>query len=191
MFAKVFSQIFDSSISEDYNCRRMFIDLLILADPTGAVDMTHEAIARRTNVPIAEVIKYISELCKPDAVSRSQLSEGRRLIPLDSNRGWGWQIVNYSHYRKLKDEEARRSYFRDAQRKHRAKKKEPKKKVQVQEEEEEGVNNCQSLSNAVKPMSLTVQSKFNDWMDLRRGMRNKPKNWYRLFTAQALWLQKF
>ena len=45
MFAKVFGQIFDSSIAEDYNCRRMFMDLLVLADSTGAVDMTPEAIS--------------------------------------------------------------------------------------------------------------------------------------------------
>jgi antitoxin component of RelBE/YafQ-DinJ toxin-antitoxin module len=123
VFAKVFGQIFDSSIAEDYNCRRMFMDLLVLADPTGAVDMTLEAIARRTNVPIEEVRKYISELSSPDPASRSQVEQGKRLTPLDSNRDWGWQIVNYQHYRKLKDQEALRSYFRDAQRKHRAKQK--------------------------------------------------------------------
>jgi hypothetical protein len=122
MFAKVFGQIFDSSIAEDYNCRRMFIDLLVLADSSGAVDMTLEAIARRTNVPIEEVEKYIKELCQPDRKSRSKLHEGKRLIPLDCARDWGWKIVNYVHYRKIRDEEARRTYFRDAQRDYRKKK---------------------------------------------------------------------
>jgi len=123
MFARVFGQIFDSSIAEDYNCRRMFMDLLILADRTGAVDMTHEAIARRTNVPLEQVRRYIAELCQPDPTSRSKREEGKRLVPLDSQRDWGWQIVNYQHYRVLKDEEARRSYFRDAQRKYRRRRK--------------------------------------------------------------------
>lgn len=122
MFAKVFGQIFDSSIAEDYNCRRMFIDLLVLADSTGAVDMTIEAISRRTNVPIKEVEKYIKDLCQPDAKSRSDLHEGKRLIPLDEHRDWGWMIVNYRHYRQIKDEEARRTYFRTAQREYRKKK---------------------------------------------------------------------
>lgn len=122
MFAKVFGQIFDSSIAEDYNCRRMFMDLLVLADSTGAVDMTVEAISRRTNVPIEEVQKYIKELCQPDAKSRSDLHEGKRLIPLDDRRDWGWMIVNYRHYRQIKDEEARRAYFRTAQREYRKKK---------------------------------------------------------------------
>lgn len=119
MFAKVFGQIFDSSIAEDYNCRRMFMDLLVLADSDGVVDMTHEAISRRTNVPIEEVQKYITELGQPDTTSRSKLHEGRRIVTIDSQRGWGWQIVNYAHYRKIRDEESRRSYFRDAKRKQR------------------------------------------------------------------------
>ncbi len=119
MFAKVFGQIFDSSIAEDYNCRRMFMDLLVLADSDGVVDMTPEAIARRINVPYTEVIKYIAELSQPDPASRSKMHEGRRIIPLDAERGWGWQIVNYRHYRTIRDEEARRSYFRDQKRKQR------------------------------------------------------------------------
>ncbi len=119
MFAKVFEQIFDSSIAEDYNCRRMFMDLLVLADSTGAVDMTLEAISRRTNVPIEEVAKYIKELCEPDAKSRSKMHEGKRLVPLDDQRDWGWLIVNYRHYRQIKDEEARRTYFRNKQREYR------------------------------------------------------------------------
>src|SRR5882672_10797967 len=138
MFAKVFEQIYDSSIAEDYNCRRMFMDLLVLADPTVCVDMTLEAIARRTNVPFAEVVKYVTQLCEPDQKSRSKLEEGKRLVPLDKHRDWGWKIVNYQHYRRIKDEEARRSYFRDAKRKDRAK----KKKAEVQEEVEEGVKGC-------------------------------------------------
>lgn len=119
MFAKVFEQIFDSTVAQDYEVRHMFIDLLILADPTGAVDMTPDAIARRTNVPQETVERCIKELCQPDVKSRSPLEEGKRLVPLDSRRDWGWKIVNYQHYRKIRDQEARRSYFRDYQRKRR------------------------------------------------------------------------
>ncbi len=179
MFAKVFGQIFDSSIAEDYNCRRMFMDLLVLADPTGAVDMTHEAISRRTNVPEDEVRKYIGQLCQPDAKSRSKMEDGKRLVPLDKNRDWGWQIVNYQHYRRLKDEEARRSYFRDAQRKARA-----KKKKEVQEEVEEGVKVCSTLSKSVK-------DKFKEWMQVRQGMGKKPKSWDKMFAEQSKWLKQF
>src|SRR5258707_12754898 len=183
MFAKVFEQIYDSSIAEDYNCRRMFMDLLVLADPNGAVDMTHEAIARRPNVPFDEVVRYVTLLCQPDPKSRSKMEEGKRLVPLDKNRDWGWKIVNYQHYRKLKDEESRRSYFRDAQRKSRA-----KKKKQVQEEVEEGEDTRSILLNGVKPLSKTVATKFNEWMLYRRGIGRAPKDWKSFFSKQVTWL---
>lgn len=97
------------------------MDLLVLADSDGVVDMTQEAISRRTNVPIDQVVRYIDELQKPDPLSRSKIKEGRRLTPIDPARGWGWRITNYHHYRRIRDEEARRSYFRDAKRKQRSK----------------------------------------------------------------------
>ena len=133
------------------------MDLLVLADETGAVDMTLEAIARRTNVPINEVKNYIDQLCQPDSKSRSQVEEGKRLMPLDSNRDWGWQIVNYHHYRKLRDQETMRLYFRDAQRKYRAKRKESKEKQEVQEEEEGRGQNLLNDVKTVKKSSKTRQ----------------------------------
>lgn len=119
MYAKIFTQIFDSSIAEDYKVRHVFEDLLKLADRDGVLDMTLEAIARRTNVPLEEVRHGVDELCKPDERSRSKEEEGRRLVLLDPERGWGWRIVNYHHYRALRDEEARREYFRQAKRRQR------------------------------------------------------------------------
>jgi len=164
MFAKVFGQIFDSSIAEDYNCRRMFMDLLVLADPTGAVDMTHEAIARRTNVPIEQVRRYIAELCQPDKTSRSKLHEGKRLLPLDSARDWGWQIVNYEHYRTIRDEEARRTYFRDYQRQYRKE----KKKKKLKSVKDKSLTKFNSVENA----SSSSSSKNSKEGDLKR----KPKS---------------
>lgn len=120
VFAKIFSQIFDSSISGDYVVRHIFMDLLVLADRDGVVDMTLDAISRRTNVPEEIVSHAICELMKPDTKSRSDNEEGRRIVPLDSHRDWGWQIVNFQHYRNIRDEESRRAYFRDKKREYRA-----------------------------------------------------------------------
>lgn len=122
MYAKIFTQIFDSSIAENYEVRHVFEDLLKLADKDGVVDMTTEAISRRTNVPLEKVRFGIEQLSQPDKSSRSKEQDGRRLIPLDSRRNWGWIIVNYGHYRALQDEETRKKYFRDAKRKQREKK---------------------------------------------------------------------
>ncbi len=72
MFAKVFEQIFTSSISRNHVVRHVFMDLLVLADRDGNVDMTLDAIARVTNVPLETVTYAVGELAKPDEDSRSE-----------------------------------------------------------------------------------------------------------------------
>ena len=192
MFAKVFERIYDSSIAEDYNCRRMFMDLLVLADQTGAVDMTVEAIARRTNVPLEQVRRYVNELCQPDVNSRSQLEEGKRLVPLDSARDWGWQIVNYGHYRSIRDQEVRRSYFRDYQRKRRRKLKNVKyKKVNVVNTVENAASASASAYEIGGELREGVRAKFVEWTKVRRDMGHAPKDWDKMFRAQVRWLKKF
>lgn len=127
VFAKIFAQIFDSSIAGDYVVRHIFMDLLVLADRDGVVDMTPDAISRRTNVPEDMVLHALAELMKPDHKSRSPLESGSRIVPLDSHRDWGWQIVNFDHYRAIRDEESRKTYFRDYKREYRQTKKSTKR----------------------------------------------------------------
>lgn len=122
MYAKIFSQIFDSSLADDYQTRHVFMDLLVLADKDGFVDMTAEAIARRTNVPVNIVNESLCKLCKQDVNSRSHEQEGARLIAIDPERNWGWQIVNFQHYHQIRNEDARREYMRDYMRKRREQK---------------------------------------------------------------------
>jgi hypothetical protein len=136
MFAKVYSQIFASSIAENYTTRHVFMDLLVLADSEGVVDMTASAISRTTNVPLDVVRKAIQELSEPDEASRSPEEEGRRIALIDSHRDWGWRIINYDHYRQLRDEEGRRAYHRDYMRKKRR---------------EAGVKPREGLLSSVKP----------------------------------------
>lgn len=97
----------------------MFMDMLILADADGVVDMTYDAIARRLNMIPERVVLLISELMEPDPASRSPKLNGQRLALLDSHREWGWRIVNFQHYRELRDEEGRKAYFRDYMRERR------------------------------------------------------------------------
>lgn len=121
MYAKVFTSILDSSINSNYQVRHVFEDFLKLADPDGVVDMTPEAIARRTNVPLDIVLFGIAELEKPDPSSRNMVEEGRRLIRLDPHRTWGWQIVNYKHYRAITSEVQKRELTRQRVARHRNK----------------------------------------------------------------------
>jgi hypothetical protein len=108
VFAKIFNQIYDSSIVENPETRFTFMDFLILADINGVVDMTHEAIARRTNRPIEIVRKTILELEGADPYSRTRDAGGARIYRLDDHRDWGWGIVNYNYYRALASQEQRR-----------------------------------------------------------------------------------
>ena len=112
MFAKVFRQIFASSIVERPEVRFTFMDLLILADSGGVVDMTHEAIARWTNRPIEVIRETIAELERPDPKSRTPEDEGRRIVRLDEHRDWGWLIVNYEKFRMISSEEQRKEKTR-------------------------------------------------------------------------------
>lgn len=110
MFAKVFHQIFDSSIAEHPQTRFTFTDLLILADGRGRVDMTHDAIARRTNRPIEIIRATITELEGPDPNSRDPKDNGVRIKRLDEHRDWGWQIVNFWKYRSIGNQDERKEY---------------------------------------------------------------------------------
>ncbi|MBE0539787.1 MAG: hypothetical protein IH623_00160 [Verrucomicrobia bacterium] len=123
MYAKVFAQIFDSSIAEDWQVRHVFTDLLTLADVNGVVDMTREAIARRTNTPLEIVERGIAELAKPDTKSRNAAHQGRRIVRLDKHRDWGWLIVNHAHYRAVASEDQRRAKTAERVRRFKAKRK--------------------------------------------------------------------
>lgn len=113
MYVKLFEQILSSSIAENYKTRLVFEDMLLLADKNGIVDMTHEALARRTNVPIGIIKVAIIELEQPDPRSRRADQEGRRIIRIDDHRDWGWHIVNFEYYRNIKDDHDRTAYMRE------------------------------------------------------------------------------
>lgn len=99
MYAKVFRQIFESSIAENPELRFTFMDLIVLADSDGIVDITHEAISRITNRPLDVIKRTIAELEGPDPKSRTPDHNGARLKRLDDHRDWGWLIINFDKFR--------------------------------------------------------------------------------------------
>jgi len=120
MYAKVFSQIFNSSIADDYKVRHVFQDLLVLCDQFGVVDMTPQSISAQTRVPLKMVMAALTKLQSPDPRSRSPDEDGRRLVLLDSHRDWGWRIVNYAKYRAIRNGFDKRAYMCEYMRKSRA-----------------------------------------------------------------------
>jgi len=121
MFVKLFQQILDSSIADDRRLRHFFTDLLLCADSTGLVMMTHGAIARRIGASLEEVEWGLNALMQPDPHSKTPDNEGRRIEPVDGT-GYGWKILNYEHYRAVKDAEQMRDTTRERVRRFRAKK---------------------------------------------------------------------
>jgi len=97
------------------------MDMLVLADSDGVVDMTHEAIARVTNVPLDWVKRSIHVLESPDPKSRTPDNSGARIARLDEHREWGWVILNYDRFREIATEEQRRVRTRERVRRHREK----------------------------------------------------------------------
>lgn len=115
MYAKVFPSMFDGTLVSKgpWQALVTFQQMLILCDKEGVVDMTADTMHRRTSIPLEIFTVGIPALEAPDPDSRSQLLEGRRIVRLDPARSWGWQIVNYEHYRGLRNAEERREYHRD------------------------------------------------------------------------------
>lgn len=171
MFAKVFSQILDSSLAEDYQTRHVFEDMLKLCDVNGVVDMTHEAIARRTNVPLEIITHAITDLEKPDSRSRNPAHDGRRIVRLDEHRDWGWLILNYEYYRKIASEEQRREKTLARVQKHRAK----------------GVTLRNACNADVTPVNAGNAMQMNKQMDSKEKLNGlRPKVFNKRLTPEQL-----
>jgi hypothetical protein len=122
MYGKLFSSMYDGTLATrgPWEALVTFQQLVILADRRGHVDMTTEAIFRRTTIPIEVIRVGIAALEKPDPESRTPNEEGRRIVRLSDTRPWGWRIVNHDHYRRIRSQDERREYMRQYQRQRRA-----------------------------------------------------------------------
>ena len=100
MYGKIFEQIYDSTLREDPIIRLVFMDMIVLADKDGIVDITQEALSARTNIKTDDIYRAIEKLSQKDPRSRSKKDDGARIKLLDDHRDWGWEIVNYEHYLK-------------------------------------------------------------------------------------------
>jgi len=98
----------------------VFINLLVNADKEGFVDRHWRTIVDETGLPENKVKEVLKKLESPDAESRTPEQEGRRIVRIDPDRTWGWQIVNHKYYRELQSEAERREYMRDYMEKRRS-----------------------------------------------------------------------
>jgi hypothetical protein len=73
--------------------------VLSLTDSRGVVDVTPAYIASVTGLGIEDVVACMARFCEPDPYSRTTEHDGRRLELVDSDRAWGWRVVNHGKYR--------------------------------------------------------------------------------------------
>lgn len=162
MYAKVFESIFNSSLADDYELRHFFMDLLVLADMNGLVDMTPGAIAGRTRIPIEKVTDMLRRLELPDAESRNSEHSGKRIERIDEHRSWGWYIVNFAFYHTLAKARDLRERGRERMERHRTK---------VKNTEAVDVEACNATSQKVAlPYACTVVSSVLD-REIPKGER--------------------
>ena len=110
MYGKIFESMYEGSLYGHFEAIVTFQALIVFADEHGVVDMTPQALAGHTSYPLDLVEKGLAELAEPDPISRSKLEDGRRIIPLDPTRTWGWIIVNYGHYCQMTSRKERAEY---------------------------------------------------------------------------------
>jgi hypothetical protein len=73
--------------------------LLSLVDQHGTINKNPQLIANAVGVPLEQLLACINDFMSPDPGSQSQEKEGRRLELIDTNRDWGWRVINSGKYR--------------------------------------------------------------------------------------------
>ena len=123
MYGKIFASMYDGTLATrgPWQALVTFQQMIVLAEFDGTVDMTPEALSRRTTIPLDIITIGLAALEAPDDQSRSDNENGRRIVRLDPDRPWGWRIVNHAHYRAIRTAEERREYMRQYQRQRRSK----------------------------------------------------------------------
>jgi hypothetical protein len=120
LYGKIFDSIYEGTLYGQWEALVTFQQMIVLCDADGMIDMTPQAIAARTSIPLKIIQKGIKVLEAPDQFSRTPDEEGRRLELIDAHRPWGWHIVNHEKYMRMQDADMIRAQTRERVRKHRA-----------------------------------------------------------------------
>jgi hypothetical protein len=108
MYGKIFASMFDGSLYGNWKAIVTFQQMIILCNQDGVVDMTPQALAARTSIPLDIIQEGLAVLEAPDKYSRSREHDGRRIERLDDDRPWGWRLINYRKYRLMVSAEEKR-----------------------------------------------------------------------------------
>lgn len=121
-YVKLFGSITASTIwQEPAATRLVWITLLAMSDKSGCVYASVPGLAHIANVSLQDTEAALTTLLSPDNYSRTKVSEGRRIEPIDG----GWQLINHAKFRAMRSAEERREYMREYMRDKRARESEP------------------------------------------------------------------
>jgi 5-methylcytosine-specific restriction endonuclease McrA len=168
VYGKVFASIFDGSLYGHFEATAVMMALIALADKNGVVDMTPKALAARTGFPADVVERGLAELSKPDPDSRSHECEGRRIVPIDPERSWGWRLVNHGKYRGIKSNDERADYMRDymAKRRQQTRDVSPALRIQILKRDGHACTSC----------GATDDLEIDHILPVKGGGGNDPEN---------------
>lgn len=113
MYGKVFDSIYDGTLYGHWEAIVTMQQLIVLANADGVVDMTPQAIAARTSIPLDILTKGLKVLSEPDPYTRTPGEDGRRVVLIDDHRPWGWRLVNHGKYQRLRNMEQKREADRE------------------------------------------------------------------------------
>jgi len=120
-YTPVFDSIYTGTLYGKWPTAAVWASLLPLFDRHGHLDMSYEAICGLTGWPRDLLEEGIRALMEPDPNSRNPDEDGRRLVPIDPGRPWGWKAVNHGKYaekaRKMARQAEETASGRDAARK--------------------------------------------------------------------------
>lgn len=113
-FGVIHQDIFDSSLSLDYEARHLFQDMNVLGDENDDVMMDPVRLSLRLRMPLDLVKAKLEFLLAPDPHSKSSLEDGRRITEIKNDMGHvtGYHIVNRHYYKRLMSRTRRREYMR-------------------------------------------------------------------------------
>ena len=117
-FTKLFTSITQSTVwCEPHTTRIVWITMLAMADKKGRVWAAIPGLANTARVTIEECEQALARFMAPDKYSRTPDNDGRRIEPIDG----GWQLLNYTKYREMRDADERAAQNRAAQEAYRSK----------------------------------------------------------------------
>ena len=151
--------------------------MLAMADKKGRVWAAIPGLANTARVTIEECEQALARFMAPDKYSRTPDNDGRRIEPIDG----GWQLLNYTKYREMRDADERAAQNRASQEAYRSKQirlrkpeisqGKPQSAQTETERERETEKSKASTGRATALPSWLPEEPWEAWLEVRKKMR--------------------